>query len=101
MPALLGLMAALAMLLAAGQAFATEYEVTNKSAVVYAEHDGTKLTGDLYLPKGRAKAPLLVAVPGGGWQAGSSRYYWYWGLFLARNGYAVFAIDYRTGKAGA
>lgn len=101
MPAMLGLMAALAMLLAAGQAFATEYEVTNKSAVVYAEHDGTKLTGDLYLPKGRAKAPLLVAVPGGGWQAGSSRYYWYWGLFLARNGYAVFAIDYRTGKAGA
>ena len=70
-------------------------------AVVYAEHDGTKLTGDLYLPKGRAKAPLLVAVHGGGWQAGSSRYYWYWGLFLARNGYAVFAIDYRTGKAGA
>ena len=55
MPAMLGLMAALAMLLAAGQAFATEYEVTNKSAVVYAEHDGTKLTGDLYLPKGRAK----------------------------------------------
>ncbi len=101
MPAILGLMAALAMLLAAGQALATEYEVTNKSGVVYAEHDGTKLSGDLYLPKGRAKAPVLVAIHGGGWQGGSTRFYWYWGQFLARNGYAVFAIDYRLGKAGA
>ena len=73
----------------------------NKSGIVYAEHDGTKLVGDLYLPKGRAKAPVLVAIHGGGWQGGSTRFYWYWGLFLARNGYAVFAIDYRVGKAGA
>jgi acetyl esterase/lipase len=98
---ILSLMAALAMVLAAGQASATEYEVTTKSGIVYAEHDGTKLVGDLYLPKGRAKAPVLVAIPGGGWQGGSSRFYWYWGLFLARNGYAVFAIDFRLGKAGA
>ncbi len=101
MPAIASVMAALAILLAAGQAFATEYEVTNKSGIVYADHDGTKLVGDLYLPKGRARAPVLVAIPGGGWQAGNSRFYWYWGLFLARNGYAVFAIDYRVGKAGA
>jgi acetyl esterase/lipase len=101
MPAIPSLMAALAMLLAAGQIFAAEYEVTNKSGIIYAEHDGTKLVGDLYLPKGRAKAPVLVAIHGGGWQGGSTQFYWYWGLFLARNGYAVFSIDYRLGKAGA
>ena len=92
--------AALAMLLAAGSASAAEYEVANQTDLAYAEHDGTKLLGDLYLPKGRTKAPVLVAVHGGGWQVGSRAFYRYWGLFLARNGYAVFAIDYRLGKSG-
>ena len=92
--------AALAMLLAAGSASAAEYEVANQTDLAYAEHDGTKLLGDLYLPKGRAKAPVLVAIHGGGWQSGDKQYYRYWGLFLARVGYAVFAIDYRLGKSG-
>jgi acetyl esterase/lipase len=93
--------AALAMFLAAGQASAAEYEMASRPDLVFAEHDGTKLVGDLYLPKGRGKAPVLVAIHGGGWQVGSRAFYRYWGLFLARNGYAVFAIDYRLGKAGA
>ena len=92
--------AALAMLLAAGQAAAAEYEIANHTDLVFAEHDGVKLVGDLYLPKGRTKAPVLVAVHGGGWQIGSRAAYRYWGLFLARNGYALFAIDYRLAKAG-
>ncbi|HMK71673.1 MAG TPA: alpha/beta hydrolase [Xanthobacteraceae bacterium] len=100
MRAIPSLMAALAVLLAAGRASATEYEITNKAGIVYAEHDGSKLAGDLYLPKGRPKAPVLVAIHGGGWQDGNTRFYWYWGFFLARSGYAVFAIDYRLGKAG-
>ena len=37
---------------------------------------------------------------GGGWQAGSRASYKYWGPFLARNGYALFSIDYRLRKAG-
>jgi acetyl esterase/lipase len=94
------LAAAAAMLLAAGQAAAAEYDMTNHTDIVFAEHDGTKLVGDLYLPKGRSKAPVLVAVHGGGWQAGNKQFYRYWGLFLARAGYAVFAVDYRLGKAG-
>ena len=69
--------------------------------LVFAEHDGVKLVGDLYLPKGRRKAPVLVAVHGGGWQIGAPRFYRNWGLFLARNGYAVFAIEYRLAKARA
>ena len=94
------LAAAAAMLLAAGQASAAEYEMVNHANVVFAEHDGTKLVGDLYLPKGRSKAPVLVAVHGGGWQVGDKQFYRYWGLFFARAGYAVFAVDYRLGKPG-
>jgi acetyl esterase/lipase len=93
--------AALAMLFAAGQASAAEHEIVNRAGLVFAEHDGTKLVGDLYLPKGRAKAPVLVALHGGGWQVGSRDFYRYWGLFLARAGYAVFAVEYRLGKPGA
>jgi acetyl esterase/lipase len=92
--------AALALMLTAGHASAVEYEIANRPDLVYAEHDGTTLFGDLYLPKGHAKAPVLVAVHGGGWRAGSRRSYRYWGLFLARLGYAVFAIDYRLEKPG-
>jgi acetyl esterase/lipase len=93
-------LAALAMLMT-GSVSATEYEIVNQPDLVYAEHDGTKLLGDLYLPKGRAKAPVLVAVHGGGWQVGNRQFYRYWGLFLARAGYAVFSIEYRLGKPGA
>jgi acetyl esterase/lipase len=94
------LVAAAAMLLAAGEASAAQYEMVNHADIVFAEHDGAKLVGDLYLPKGRSKAPVLVAVHGGGWQVGNKQFYRNWGLFLARAGYAVFAVDYRLGKPG-
>src|SRR6516162_486419 len=94
------LAAATAASLATGQVSAAEYEMMNHADLVFAEHDGTKLVGDLYLPKGRSKAPVLVAVHGGGWQIGNKQFYRYWGLFLARAGYAVFALDYRLGKPG-
>jgi acetyl esterase/lipase len=100
MRAILALMAALVGFMSISPASSAEYEIANQTDVVYAEHDGTKLVGDLYLPKGRSKAPVLVAVHGGGWQIGSKSFYRYWGLFFARAGYAVFAIDYRLGKAG-
>jgi len=89
-----------AMMLAAGGAAAAEYEIVNQPDIVFAVHDGVKLVGDLYLPKGKAKAPVLVAVHGGGWQIGSRHFYRYWGLFFARAGYAAFAIEYRLAKDG-
>ena len=46
-----------------------------EAGIVFAEHDGTKLIGDLYLPNGRSKAPVLVAVHGGGWQVGARAFY--------------------------
>ena len=89
------------MLTTTSAVLAAEYEIVSKPGIVYAEHDGTKLVGDLYLPQGRAKAPVLVCVHGGGWQIGDRGFYRYWGQFLARNGYAVFSIDYRLAKSGA
>jgi acetyl esterase/lipase len=99
-------LAALAVLMtisqasAAEQASAKDYEVVTQPAIVFAEHDGTKLLGDFYLPKGRTKPPVLVAIHGGGWQVGDRSSYQYWGPFLARHGYAVFSIDYRLAKSG-
>jgi len=96
----LAVAAALAALVMTDRATAAEYQVTTQAGLVYAEHDGTRLVGDLYQPKGLAKAPALVAIHGGGWQVGNRAFYQYWGPFLARNGYAVFSIEYRLGKPG-
>src|ERR1700728_325106 len=101
MPSMLRFVVALAMMLAAGRASGATYEVATQPGLVYAEHDGTRLLGDFYLPKGRAAAPVLIAMHGGAWQVGDRTFYRYWGPFLARKGYALFAIEYRLGKPGA
>jgi acetyl esterase/lipase len=92
--------AALAAAMMMTTASAREYEVVVRSDIVFAEHDGTKLLGDLYAPKGLDKAPVLIGVHGGGWQVGDRKFYRNWGSYLARNGYAVFAIEYRLMKPG-
>jgi acetyl esterase/lipase len=76
------------------------HEVAIKPDIPFAEHDGVKLLGDLYLPKGASKAVVLVAAHGGGYQLGDRKFYWYWGNYLAKHGYAVFAIEYRLMKPG-
>jgi acetyl esterase/lipase len=91
---------AAAMLVPSLAARAANYEVVTRNDIVFAEHDGTKLLGDLYSPKGLDKAPVLVAVHGGGWQVGSRKFYANWGPYLAKNGFAVFAIEYRLMKPG-
>jgi acetyl esterase/lipase len=77
-----------------------EHEVATRPDIVFAEHDGVKLLGDLYLPKGLSNAPVLVGVHGGGWQLGDRKFYRNWGSYLAKHGYAVFAIDYRLMNSG-
>ncbi len=89
-----------AMIAMISTASAREYEVTTRNDIVFAEHDGTKLLADFYAPKGLEKAPVLVAVHGGGWQVGDRTFYKNWGTYLAKNGYAVFAIEYRLMKPG-
>jgi acetyl esterase/lipase len=77
---------------------AQNIEITTRTDVQFAEHDGIKLLGDLYLPKGTERAPVLVGVHGGGWQIGDRKFYTHWGTYLAKNGYAVFAVEYRLMK---
>jgi acetyl esterase/lipase len=77
---------------------AIEHEVAIKPDIMFAEHDGVKLFGDLYLPRTSGKAPVLVGVHGGGWQLGDRKFYRHWGGYLAKHGFAVFAIDYRLMK---
>jgi acetyl esterase/lipase len=98
--ALLCFFVALASVFPGAGAWAKDYEVVTRTNLEFAQHDGTNLAGDLYLPKGLDKAPVIIAAHGGGWQAGSRGSYKYWGPFLARNGYALFSVDYRLGKAG-
>jgi acetyl esterase/lipase len=93
------LLAAAVTAFAAGAAKA-EHEVVIRKDVQYVEHDGTKLSGDFYLPKGLAKAPVVIAIHGGGWQNRSRASYQHWGPYLAKNGYAVYEIVYRLSKAG-
>jgi acetyl esterase/lipase len=72
-----------------------------RAGVAYANHDGVSLAGDLYLPAGSGPFPALVAVHGGGWQAGARSAFQYWGPYLGARGYALFAVSYRLAKKGA
>src|SRR5258708_10029535 len=71
-----------------------------RGGVAYATHDGVSLLGDLYLPAGAGPFPALVAVHGGGWQAGGGNAFQFWGPYLAARGYVLFAISYRLAKKG-
>jgi acetyl esterase/lipase len=75
-------------------------QTETRAGVVYATHDGVSLAGDLYLPAGAGPFPALVAVHGGGWQAGVRSAFQYWGPWLAERGYVLFAISYRLAKKG-
>jgi len=59
------------------------------AAIAYATHDGVTLQGDLYLPAGPGPFPALVAVHGGGWQAGARNAFQFFGPWLAQRGYAA------------
>src|SRR5262245_59208660 len=89
-----------AMLLASAGTAVAQNEVVTRANVDYVEHDGVKLTGDLYLPKGVAKAPIVIGIHGGGWQGGSPAAQRYWGPYLAKNGFGMFTIKYRLAKEG-
>ncbi|MDH7798929.1 MULTISPECIES: alpha/beta hydrolase [unclassified Beijerinckia] len=78
-----------------------EYAVTTRNDIAFVEHDKEKLVGDLYMPQGLEKAPVLIALHGGGWIMGDRKYYLTWGPYLAKNGYAVFSVEYRLNKPGA
>ena len=86
--------------LTASLAFAQTGDTEGRKGVEYAVHDGVRLTGDYYAPRAPGAYPAIVAIHGGGWQAGSPIGYQYWGPWLAQRGYVVFAIAYRLSKPG-
>lgn len=73
----------------------TDASVQTKPGIIYAQHDGVELVGDLYLPAGAKAAPALIAVHGGAWIMGARSAFQYWGPYLAARGIAMFAISYR------
>src|SRR5258706_11756233 len=91
------LAATIVLLAAAGRAPAQESkrEVEIRRDLQYATHDGVALKGDYYVPKAAGKYPVLIAVNGGGWQAGARNGYQFWGPYLAQRGIALYTIDYR------
>lgn len=66
-----------------------------KSGLVYGEHRGATLQGDLYAPDAPGPHPVVIAVHGGGWDQGSRASYAEWGRYLAARGCALFAVDRR------
>src|SRR4051794_26585451 len=75
-------------------------QIETRPEITYATHDGVALAGDLYMPAGAGPFPALVAVHGGGWQAGARSTFQFWGPYLAERGYVLFAIGYRLAKKG-
>jgi acetyl esterase/lipase len=73
-------------------------EVEIRRDVQYATHEGVALAGDYYVPKAPGTYPVLVAVHGGGWNAGTQAGYRYLGPYLAERGIALYAIAYRLAK---
>ncbi|MEQ1862133.1 MAG: alpha/beta hydrolase [Chthoniobacteraceae bacterium] len=63
--------------------------------LAFAEHDANPLRLDFYAPQGRAAAPCVIVLHGGGWEQGERHEFAAFNHLLAARGYAVAAIDYR------
>src|SRR5260370_25822748 len=75
-------------------------QIETRAGIPYANHDGVSLLGDLYMPVRAGRFPALIAVHGGGWQAGARSTFQFSGPYLAERGYVLFAISYRLAKKG-
>jgi acetyl esterase/lipase len=78
----------------------TAQQIETRAGIAYANHDGVSLLGDLYMPASAGRFPALIAVHGGGWQAGARSTFQFWGPWLAERGYVLLAISYRLAKKG-
>jgi acetyl esterase/lipase len=63
--------------------------------VTYATVDGRALALDVYLPTARGRVPAVIVVHGGGWSAGDKGEAPRASAWLARQGWAVFDVQYR------
>ncbi len=69
-----------------------------KQTFSFAEVDGKSLDLDVYLPPENIvkNGGSVVVVHGGAWNAGARSDFPQWNAWLAREGFTVFDIDYRT-----
>ncbi len=63
--------------------------------IVYSKTERESLTADIYLPEQGEARPMVIMVHGGGFHTGSKEMYRAWGPYLAENGIAAMAINYR------
>lgn len=76
--------------------------IDERPDIVFAKIAGRQMRGDLYLPSARQdKAPVVLCIHGGGWIGGTRKAFGHWGRFLAGQGLAAFAVDYRLAESGA
>jgi acetyl esterase/lipase len=68
-----------------------------RTTETFAAVEGQTLKLDVYLSRVKAETllPAIIVVHGGSWNAGERSDYPRWNEWLAREGYAVFDIDYR------
>jgi len=78
----------------------TRSNIEVRRDIVYATHYGEKLVADWYGPSAPGSYPTVIAVHGGGWQAGDKSGYQFWGPYLAERGYVLMAVKYRFSKPG-
>lgn len=72
-------------------------EVTRVNDLQYGNDSQYNLL-DVYLPKQHgAKIPVIVNIHGGGWVYGTKETYQFYGLGLAKDGFAVINANYRLG----
>ncbi len=74
--------------------------IETRTGVVYCNHDGVELAGDLFLPAGEATHPVVIGVHGGGWRVGARQSLHNWGHYFAARGIAYFSISYRLATKG-
>jgi acetyl esterase/lipase len=64
--------------------------------VVYATHDGVKLSLDIFVPKdANTPRPLLLFIHGGGWSKGKKEDYLFYNIEFAKLGYVTASVQYR------
>jgi acetyl esterase/lipase len=68
--------------------------------LTFGQHPGGPLTGLLWRPATAGPHPVVLAVPGGAWLRGDKAALAGWGRWLAGQGIALFAVDYRRATHG-
>ncbi len=67
-----------------------------RADITYAQHRGTELHLDAYLPAGDGPFPAMIVVPGGWWTIVNRAAHAAVPQYLADHGIAAFVVDYRS-----